>query len=76
MPEEMVGKNLTSWSKSNAGLFSDASSVQLGRYHEYEKAIHTQATHLKLQACATGNERVLSLAILWIHSVSLVSVLG
>lgn len=52
---------------------SAASSIELGQHSRFKRALQTQATHVKLQAYSTHGDRLVSLAVLWVHSVSLVS---
>ncbi|KAG8704048.1 hypothetical protein FRC08_002482, partial [Ceratobasidium sp. 394] len=49
-----------------------ASSVNLGQYQQYKTTLQTQCAHLKQQAYSTSDDRLISLAIVWVHSVSLI----
>ncbi|KAJ1310100.1 hypothetical protein OPQ81_006847 [Rhizoctonia solani] len=49
----------------------DPSSIRLGSYDQYRKRIHAQELRTKIQVYLPPNERLLSLAVLWAHSISL-----
>ncbi|KAG9127474.1 hypothetical protein FRC07_013283 [Ceratobasidium sp. 392] len=46
--------------------------VNLSQYHQYKEALQAQGAHLKLQAYSSSNDRIISLATVWVHSISLI----
>ncbi|CAE6347638.1 unnamed protein product [Rhizoctonia solani] len=52
----------------------DPSSIHLSSYDQYRERVQTQGLRIKSQAYLPPAERLLSLAVLWIHSISLVVV--
>ncbi|KAH7340561.1 hypothetical protein B0J17DRAFT_704975 [Rhizoctonia solani] len=49
----------------------DPSFIRLGSYDQYREQIYTQELRTKVQVHLPPNERLLSLATLWAHSISL-----
>ncbi|CAE6509447.1 unnamed protein product [Rhizoctonia solani] len=50
----------------------DPSSIRLGSYDQYREQIYTQELRTKIQTYLSPDERILSLATLWVNSISLI----
>ncbi|KAG8764007.1 hypothetical protein FRC12_008338 [Ceratobasidium sp. 428] len=49
-----------------------ASLIDLGYHQQYREALQNQGAHLRLQAYSANDDRLVSIAVLWVHAASLI----